>query len=489
MRGRLLALPLLALASLPAWASETASRDGEGGLLGREVLARVQALREEYRPRLQTERGRAAFERQLASISRRLHRSLDRPTGVTDEHLGSLRGLWDATAAFDAALARAMASPSPENKAALDKAREGLMASSKLLASLPAVLRPEWVRPEGSGGGGEGEPGRRRPPGLGAFLLELGDALGARRTFDAAAAADPKDSSALSGRAAAAFSMGDAASAYGDARRALELDPGDRVALATFKLAEGRGGASGVAGAPVSGAAEAKATAASAATPSPAAAAMPTSSPGALEAARWNREALAAMKLGDRQAALAAADRALAAFPANPVAYGVRARLALRARDYRAALDAAELGLRLAPDDRGLLGIKARAANRLRQAPLAGEAADRLLASDPADPEGLANLAYARGLNGDRAGMLSLLRKAAEADPQYESSLGTALNMPADAPELFLFPGEEGSAELLKALRAAKEPAGGMDRRLLIALAGLAGGLVLAAPFALMRRR
>lgn len=463
---------------------------GEEGLLGKDVLLRIEALREEYQPRLKTEKGRAAFERQLGSLARKLRRSLEKPTGVTDEHLGSLRGLWDATVAFDSALSRATDSPSPENTAALDRAREGLRASTKLLASLPEALRPEWVRPESADGGGEGQPGRRRPPGLGAFLMELGDALGARRTFDAAAAANPKDSSALAGRASAAFGMGDFASAYGDARRALELDPDDRVALAVLKLAEGRGGAAGVAGAPASGAARASASASAAAAPVRAAAsAVPVSSPGALEAARWNREALAAMKLGDRAAALLAAERALAAYPENPVAHSVRARLLLQARDYRAAFDAASAGLRLAPGDRTLLGLKARAANRLRQAPAAGEAAAELLAMDPADPEGLANLAYARGLSGDRTGMLSLLRKAAEADPQYQASLQSALSMPADAAELFLFPGEASPGEVLAALRAAKEPQPKGFSLPWVGLSGLGGGLLLAAAVLTLKRR
>lgn len=464
----------------------------EEGLLGKDVLLRLQALRQEYQPKLKTDKGRAAFERQLESISRKLHRSLDKPTGVTDEHLASLRGLWDATVVYDAALSRVTKSPSPESLAALMEARKGMARSSQLLVQLPEVIRPEWVRREGGPGGPSDEGGSRRPPGLGAFLLELGDALGARQTFDAAAAADPRDSSALAGRAAAAYNMGDFASAYKDARRALELDPNDRVALAALKLADGRGGQGGVPGAPAAGATGASAPApAAAAAPAPRtpAVAVPTSSAGALEAARWNREALAAMKLGDRAAALLAADRALAAYPDNPVAHSVRARLMIQARDYRAAFDAASAGLLLSPGDRTLLGLKARAANRLRQAPVAGEAAAQLLALDPADPEGLANLAYAHGLSGDRGGMLSLLRKAAEADPQYQASLQSALSMPADAAELFLFPGEAPPGEVLAALRAAKQPQPKGFSLPWVGLSGLGGGILLAAAVLTLKRR
>lgn len=444
-------------------ASEPPPAEGAaGGLLGREVLERLQGYRQDYYPRLETEQGRKALSRRLDSVSGRLGKIPDKPTGVTEEHLGTMRQVLDVTVKFDAALNRAVTQPSPETQRELQMARDELRTSGAKLQGLPDVLKPQWERERpdpGPTGPGGGPPSRRRPW-LGNLMSDLGDAPGARQAFDQTLAADPNNAAALGGRAGAAFSMGDFPAAYSDARRALALNPADRGALTILKLAEGRGAGAGGAGKPAAAAAAAAPSGgmpgSGSAGPAPQAAARTAfdlmSSADTLEAGRWNREALAAARLGDRRAALAAADRALAAYSANPVPYMVRGRFLMQDRDYRAALDAAEAGLRASPGDRALLSLKARAANRLKDGALAGEAAESLLAMNASDPEGLANLAHSRGLAGDREGMLALLRRAEAADGSYKVSVESVLPMPPGSDELFLFPGETPSPEFLAAL-------------------------------------
>ncbi len=311
--------------------------------------------------------------------------------------------------------------------------------------------------------------------------LEGGNAKGALDSFNEALGLDPTNAAALSGRAAANFQMGNIQAAYEDAKAALALDPNDKAAFATMKLAEGRGasagGSSGQAvgqGASGAGASGGPGGAASAAS----ALSLPS---GNSQSLPHVRDAASAMRLGDYNAAIARATRAIELDARNAMAYYLRAAAYSRQARYDLASRDAMAGLRLAPRSKPLLITRAFSSNRTKDYKDAMAAANAALELDPRSADAFANRAYAIGALGDRNGMIEQLKQAAALDARYKKSLDSALQMPQDSDLLFLFPGE---ALPSKGAGGASASAGAKGKRFgMVAIGSLIGGLLLALGF------
>lgn len=298
--------------------------------------------------------------------------------------------------------------------------------------------------------------------------LKNGDPQAARDDFSKALEYDPRSEKALSGRAMANYQLGQYQAAFNDARSALQINPDDKAAIGVEKLSEGRGAAADDGAAlaqarqdqlPVGGGPRDAAVA------------------GVAASAQTTREAANSLGLGDFNGAISQLDRAISQNPRNAQAFNFRAIARNGLGQYDEALKDSIAGLRLAPNSLALLNTRAYTLNRVKNYAGALEAADAALKINPNDASAHANRAYAlRGL-GDREGMLAEIRKAAALDPRFQSSLDSALQMPADSDVFFLFPGEKRPAA-----QASGSSPTAQDRRnrfLALGLASLVLGSVL----------
>ena len=272
--------------------------------------------------------------------------------------------------------------------------------------------------------------------------------------LDQALAADPNNIAALDARSNILYGMGQLQAANADARQALELDPTDQAALATFKLTEGRADSQG------DGLAGQIAQAGTALNPSGGVGGsgaaglsarpvvlMSDKNPAADNAVQSAQNAL---RMNDMAAAVSQLNRALAADPHNLDAYRLRAMAYARQGMYDASLRDVEAGLSLVPRDASLFVLKAFDKNRQKDYRAALAAAGMAREIDPDSVDAMANYAYALGGLGQRDQMLDLLGQAAARDARYQASLQDAKNRPVGSDILFLFPGESatgGSAQ------------------------------------------
>ncbi len=311
--------------------------------------------------------------------------------------------------------------------------------------------------------------------------MQMGNPSDALAAYRKGFTADPNNAEAWAGSSAANLQLGNFREANADANKALQLDPGNQVAFASAKLSEGRGGGAG--------------SAASGYTPQQAATdaygrgfmgggagggggysfGTAKRNPGAAAAARFNDQARSALTMGDSQAVLGYASKALESDPNNALAYYLRAMAYRRLGDWQAAADAAAKGLELAPKDPALLAIYGNALNRTKDYKGALAAANLALEVNPRDPWAFANRAYALGALGDREGMLENLRQAAAINPAFQSALEHATQAPTDEDMLFLFPGETAADK-----KGAMGTAGRKKSFGLLAGAAALGGLLLA---------
>ncbi|MBI4062018.1 MAG: protein kinase [Elusimicrobia bacterium] len=268
--------------------------------------------------------------------------------------------------------------------------------------------------------------------------------------------------------------------AYQDAKKSLELNPGDKDAMGLLKSAEGRvspefaaslaaggSGSSAESGASGDGRRSAGGSHGSGLLPS----GMTTAA--VLASAQKLDEARRAMALGDFQTAVALAQRALELNPGNAAAHNLLAVLYARAGDYRKAIASADAGLAVAPRDATLLNSKAFAENRFKRYRDALASANAAIEAGPRNPYAFANRAYAFGGLGDRESMLADINRAAAMDPRFQQAAADAasLQLPSNADVLFLFPGENSAGP-------ASDPARGRRFGLVVG-AGILGGLLL----------
>ncbi|MDD5303815.1 MAG: protein kinase [Elusimicrobia bacterium] len=279
--------------------------------------------------------------------------------------------------------------------------------------------------------------------------------------------------------------------AYQDAKKALELNPGDKNAMGVLKSAEGRtspglasslaaggpgpggsagsagsGGGAGDGGGFASGGFDAGRT---------------REIPGMTAASTLASnqkldEARRAMAMGDVQAAIGLAQRALELNPGNAEAHGFLSRLYAGRGDYRRSLASASAGLAVSPRDASLLNSKAFAQNRTKQYRDALETSVGAIEAAPRDPRSYANRGYAYGGLGDKVAMMSDMNTAASLDPAFKKAAADAaeLQLPSNADILFLFPGENPAEPAAAAAPARSRSFG------LVVGAGLLGGLLLA---------
>ncbi|MBI5883924.1 MAG: protein kinase [Elusimicrobia bacterium] len=287
-------------------------------------------------------------------------------------------------------------------------------------------------------------------PGVNQGQADLGQGKpqNAAGSFDQAIVRDPQNVAALAGRAQASYMMGDYSTAGKFAGVALSLDPENKAAFATLRLSEGRApNASGSARAAAAGQGGGGMDAFSAAGPqggagSAAGFKLDMTRPENVQSAGQVKLAVEALRMGDLEAARSYATRAVELNPKNGQALFYRSVASANMRDYKAALADADAGLKLSPANPALLNSKAFALNRMGLYKEALAASEAALAVNSRDASALANRAYALGGLGDRAAMLENLRLAAAIDRKFQSSLDSALQMPADSDLLFLFPGE-----------------------------------------------
>ncbi|MBI2385101.1 MAG: protein kinase [Elusimicrobia bacterium] len=270
--------------------------------------------------------------------------------------------------------------------------------------------------------------------------------------------------------------------AYQDAKKALELNPGDKNALGILKSAEGRtspGVASGPGGSGAAGGAYAnRAPAGFAAggfdTGRPREIAGMTS-PAVLSSNQKLDEARRALNMGDLQAALALAQRALELNPANSAAHNLMSYVYSRLRDYPRAIASASAGLALEPRNAVLLNNKAYAQNHAKRYRDGLETSTHAIEADSRNAYSYANRAYSYGGLGDKQAMLADIDQAAALDPAFKGAAAQAseLQLPSNADILFMFPGEDPAAAVPAG------PARGKSFGVVVG-AGILGGLLLA---------
>jgi tetratricopeptide (TPR) repeat protein len=269
--------------------------------------------------------------------------------------------------------------------------------------------------------------------------------------------------------------LGNYSKAGADGQAALALRPGDKDALALVHFSEGRAdglqsaasdGAVGGSG-PLSGPLGLSAAAPSGAAPS------------GMSSEQAQKAGRSALDLNDLGGAMAFVNRALARDPRNPALLNLRSSIDARRRDYALAVEDAKAGLALDPKNAALLRSLGFAQLRDKDYKGALATANETLELNPNDAYAYALRAHAYGSMGDRDAMIADLRRAAELDPRFAQAaaqMASRLQLPEDKDALFLFPGEEPTADAKTSV-----PAVGRGRRFaLLVGASVLGGLMLA---------
>jgi len=304
--------------------------------------------------------------------------------------------------------------------------------------------------------------------------LALGDPKAALADASRAISLNPNSAGPYLTKGAAQERLGDYAGAYDSAKKALELDPKDKGALALMKSVEGRSGSQGSGAAPGAAAGGSSGFASLGWAGGRGFAGMTSAS--ALASGQKLDEARRALKLGDFQAAVALAKRALELNANNVAAYSFLSKAYAARGDYRNAIAMAKAGLAVSPHDADLLNARAFAENRSRLYRDALGSSTEAMEADPRNPESYANRAHAHGGLNDKDAMMADIRRAASMDPRYQASAAQAetLQLPMNADVLFLFPGEEAPDAASGAVPARARSFGA------VAAAGILGGLLLA---------
>ncbi|MBI2789464.1 MAG: protein kinase, partial [Elusimicrobia bacterium] len=275
--------------------------------------------------------------------------------------------------------------------------------------------------------------------------------------------------------------------AYQDAKKALELNPGDKNAMGILQstlgrtspgVASGSAGGSGAGGSGAGGGSyENRGAAGFAAggfdTGRPREVPGMTS-PAVLSSNQKLDEARRALAMGDLQSALSLAQRALDLNPANSAAHNLMSFVYSRLRDYPRAIASASAGLALDPRNAALLNNKAYAQNHATRYREGLETSTHAIEADSRNAYSYANRAYSYGGLGDKPSMLADIGQAAALDPSFKGAAAEAseLQLPSNSDILFMFPGENPAA-------APAAPARGKSFGVVVG-AGILGGLLLA---------
>ena len=310
---------------------------------------------------------------------------------------------------------------------------------------------------------------------VGSEKAQTGDLAGADQAFSKALAIDPRDIDALNGRGQVRLRAANYDGAAGDARTALEVEPGNAVAKETLRYATASLGQDLTLPNPEprpadDGWVDGSASAAGASGLRPAITAEVAQSAGLA------RTAFGYLKVKDFERAGPLLDQAIGLDPKNADALGQRAAVNVFTGRYAEAVQDMLAGLQASPAQADNALAVARELNRRGRYQEARDLTLALLRSDPNDASAHFELSRAEAGLGDRGGALEDLRQAAALDPgAYRAKLAAA-QAAAEGQDLsFLFDEpREGAAAQDRAGRAA-------DRKMMgMVILSVVGGFIVA---------
>ena len=278
----------------------------------------------------------------------------------------------------------------------------------------------------------------------GQLASSSGDNKAALKDAKAATKMDPQNASAQTLLAQAAFQTGNYPEAASAAQEVLQNHPKDKTAMAIYGLSEGRNprtnepsAANPVqnSGAPAqSNSYNTVQNAASAASSSPSQQAATALSANSLDAN-------SAFHMGDYRDALAGADRALKANPADVAANILASEAYGGMGDYGNALKMVNAGLRNSAHNSKLLNLRSQFLSRQGHYHEALAASNVALEGNAQSAEGYYSRAMALAGLGDKHGAIDSLKQAAELDLKYEKLAEKAASLPLNSDLMLLFKG------------------------------------------------
>ncbi|MBI3300200.1 MAG: protein kinase [Elusimicrobia bacterium] len=321
-------------------------------------------------------------------------------------------------------------------------------------------------------------------------LVDTNDARASVQTAERAIRLSTDASRAYTALASAKYALKDFGGATAAAKKALSLDPGDKIAYGVLSVAQQH----------VATAVQAVESASldlmdDASLPKDALGAAPPA-PGTRELSRgFADKARGALLAGDDVGAEDLANRALETDPTNINALFRRARARMRQERLDAALADTSRALELSgkSPNPSLLSLHSQVLNRLGRWAEAVEAADRVLALNPASDKGMSQAFFQKawGLagTGDRKMSLRLLAQAARLNDRYVPYYQEASASPEDQDITLVFAsdwlGQNRSSRRSDPEAASAGGLFGGDRMVLLVAFSAAGGLLIA--FGLLR--
>jgi tetratricopeptide (TPR) repeat protein len=255
---------------------------------------------------------------------------------------------------------------------------------------------------------------------------------------------EPRSQRAFVTRALAYYQMRDYAHSLEDARMALSIDPNDQLAFQIVRLSETRVTKSSALGLDAAQKAAAdkvareyesllaqRGRAETESEPAPetgSAAQNGSEVPAEHLVDALNQKALTQVRLGDPQAAIRYAGKALEQDPKNADALSIRAAAQNMAGLYLQALEDASASLRSNPSHSQALDARAAALLGLNRCDEALIDAQRAISLSASHAQGWRHRGLAKECLGDLQGMAKDLRKAADLGPQFESGYREALS-------------------------------------------------------------
>ncbi len=180
--------------------------------------------------------------------------------------------------------------------------------------------------------------------------------------------------------------------------------------------------------------------------------ASPGDSPAALPTAPSSvpLDANLAFHMGNYRDALAGADQALKANPADIAANLLAAESYAGMGDYGNALNMVKAGLQTSPNSPRLLNLRSQYLSRQGRYRKALASSDVVLEGNPQNAEGYYSRAMALAGVGDRNGVIDSLKRAAELDMKYQKLAQKAASLPLNSDLRLLFngPGKKGYSRL-----------------------------------------